>query len=86
MLNCLASSHIPGDNMFDKEQEERRLVEANQHIAKAQELVQLLRKRLELLRAEGTPGKAVEDILAGVLESLALMQYYRDLILARLAE
>jgi hypothetical protein len=55
-------------------------------IARAEEQIQLQRRRIERSQAQGIPEGEHKDLLATMLESLALMKHHRDLILARLAD
>lgn len=72
--------------MPDREQEERGLVDANRHIANAEDLIQFMQERLERLRMDGAPTKDTESLLSIMLESFSLMKLHRDFIVSRLAD
>jgi hypothetical protein len=72
--------------MSDKKQEEQDLVEANQLVAKAEELIYVIQRRLERLQTEGAPTKEAESILATMVESLAGLKFHRDVMADRLAK
>jgi len=72
--------------MFDRLQEEQHLVEADRHIANAEERIGQSMDRLDLLRAKKLSTKQEEMLLVLLLQTLGTMHRYRKQILERLKD
>lgn len=71
--------------MPNREQEERHLVEADRHIAMAEDNLRRIRERIEKLQAAGHSAEEHRALLSTMLNTLFIMKEHRSSILKTLA-